>query len=119
LILCQRYYYKITSSGTGYSIFGVGWNQSTTTTAANIMFPVTMRIRPTALEQSGTAANYAVLYLTSASTCSAVPTYGTGTNANSALVAFTVASTLTAGQGSASTSDNNVATAYLAWSAEL
>jgi hypothetical protein len=119
LALCQRYYYRISASGTSYSIFGVGWNQSTTTTGTNIKFPVSMRIRPTALEQSGTASHYAVLHTTTVTTCSAVPVYASYTNSESATVIFAVASGLTTGQGSAGTSENNNTSAYLAWSAEL
>ena len=94
-----------------------GYNYSTTTARCITTFPVSMRIAPTALEQSGTAANYAVNYTGSQTTCSAVPVFGGSGSTNSVMTAFTVASGLTAGQGSFC----RIITggAYLAWSAEL
>lgn len=114
LQLCQRYYFRI-SGGAG-SRLGIGHNISTIGALVNLSFPVTMRASPTALETSGTASDYDVQYLATATTCSAVPTF----NAASQYIgttAFTVASGLTAGQGSNGRSVNT--TAYLGWSAEL
>ena len=118
LALCQRYYYRITPA-VGFGMFGSSWNESTTRATGQVKFPVTMRARPTALEQTGTAANYAILYKTSAATCSAVPAYEAYTNADIGVCFFTVASGLTAGEGSALVNASGVTTAYLAWSAEL
>ena len=76
-----------------------------------------MRVQPTALEQSGTAAHYQIVYQASAAACSGVPTFGAETTVDRTRLEATVASGLTAGNGVgiryASTS------AYLAWSAEL
>jgi hypothetical protein len=111
LALCQRYYYKTTTGrqGTGFA---------KTTTAAEIFVPfqVNMRVAPTALEQSGTASDYLLVYQNTAQACSAVPTFGTGATTNGA-VNFTVSSGLTAGDGLFAGS--NSASSYLAWSAEL
>jgi len=76
-----------------------------------------MRTAPTALEQTGTASDYAILTGgTTVTTCSAVPAFSTA-NPSAAAVNFSVASGLTTGQGghcrAASTSS------YLGWSAEL
>jgi hypothetical protein len=114
LAMCQRYYYKITSTT---NQLGVGWNQNTTASSVMTTFPVTMRTAPSALEQTGTAANYRILHTTTATTCSAVPAFSRGQD-HSAITEFTVASGLTAGQGSAGAAASGV-TAYLAWSAEL
>jgi len=77
-----------------------------------------MRAIPTALEQSGTAADYTILG-TSSFTCSSVPVIGSsGTNTTYGTVNFT-ASGLTAGQASQCSSSSGVSTAYLGWSAEL
>lgn len=111
---CQRYYYKATATS---HHLGVGWNQTTTATATLTAFPVTMRIAPTAVEQTGTAGNYRVLHNATSIVCSAVPVFNRGTE-SSATTEFTVASGLTAGQGSAGAAASGV-TAYLAWSAEL
>jgi hypothetical protein len=120
LALCQTYYYKVQGSGTGASNLFTGYNQSTTSAQGITYFPVTMRDRPTALEQSGTAADYLVAHgAGSATACSAVPTYAGGATKDSALTTFTVASGLTAGQGSRGASASGNTNAYLGWSAEL
>ena len=115
LAQCQRYYYRVTAAGTSRN-FGVGYVTSTTLAEAVQPFPVTMRDEPSALEQSGTAANYSVLTGSGSVACSSVPIYQTSTQW-SALVRYTVASGLTTGQAiigrSAATG------AYLGWSAEL
>jgi hypothetical protein len=118
LALCQRYYYKIKASGAGNS-FGSAWAASSTLGFVLTQFPVVMRDVPSALEQSGTAADYAIYLGASNTVCSAVPAFtGNGTQSvNSCISSFTVASGLTiaqAGYGRASGSN-----AYLGWSAEL
>jgi hypothetical protein len=113
LALCQRYYYKLSSSD---GIFGVGYNSSTTASQVITFFPTQMRTAPTALEQSGTANHYRVRHLATLTDCSSVPTFFVATD-GTAWSTATVASGLTAGQGSFLRS--NSASAYLAWSAEL
>ena len=117
LQLCQRYYYRIISPVANNNDFGVGFNNNTTQSTLITPFPVPMRSSPTALEQSGTAADYQIIYLATAATCSAVPIFAIA-NLNLARSTFTVASGLTAGQGSAGRAGVNT-TAYLGWSAEL
>jgi hypothetical protein len=116
LALCQRYYYKIVSEAGNQNNLGVGFNESTTLAQISNTFPVTMRARPTALEQSGTAADYAVRSSAGVTACSVVPVFGTS-NTNLAQVIFNVASGLTA--GGACLGRNASTNAYLAWSAEL
>jgi hypothetical protein len=114
LALCQRYYYKIQADVAG-SLFCTGRNANTTAAFGGVFFPVTMRISPTALEQSGTAADYQIRHGTTSTVCSAVPSFGA--TSPTGYVQFTVASGLTTGQGCdlrGATTD-----AYLAWSAEL
>jgi hypothetical protein len=119
LALCQRYYYRTTPGIVGAQ-FGAAASVSTTVANAIGRFPVTMRTRPTALEQSGTANQYAVTFSTVVTACSAVPVFGGSTTENDYQVNFTVASGLTAGQAGRGISDTtNGATAYLGWSAEL
>ena len=67
LALCQRYYYR-QSTASVYAMFAQGWSQSTTSFFGITNFPVTMRIVPTALEQSGTATQYGV-YQSASFTC--------------------------------------------------
>jgi hypothetical protein len=118
LALCQRYYYRVTSEIT-FGYLGTGFNNTTTSALLLTPFPVSMRTRPTALEQSGTAANYAIQHGNTATTCSAVPAYGSRTTSSLAQTEFFVSSGLTAGQGCAGSSASGVTTAYLGWSAEL
>jgi len=115
LALCQRYYYKYSVTGSDQS-FGSGYNYGTTNFIFNTKFPVSMRVAPSALEQTGTAGDYKVLYLSSTATCTSVPTFSSA-NVNSADSFWTVAAVLTAGQGALPRSVN--ANAFHAWSAEL
>jgi hypothetical protein len=115
---CQRYYYKIKSEATG-NVFGSAWVSTTTVLYVITQFPVTMRIAATALEQSGTAGDYAAYHGATATTCNVVPAF-TGSGLNSTQYAFTsfgVASGLTVGQGGYGRAVNT--NAYLGWSAEL
>jgi hypothetical protein len=114
LALCQRYYYRTTIDSS--QRFSLCRAVSTTAAESVIQFPQTMRTSPTALEQTGTAANYNVIFGTTSTTCSSVPTF-TIANENTATTAFTVSSGLTAGNAG---SCRSAATgAYLGWSAEL
>jgi len=112
---CQRYYYRTTP--TSGSAFGFGWNANTTVSVVAGSFPVPMRDKPSALEQSGTASHYQILHGAIATTCSSVPSFDTITSTTIYSANFIVASGLTAGQGSGGRSNN--ASAYLGFSAEL
>jgi hypothetical protein len=111
---CQRYYYR-TQAGLDHRM--PGYARSTTLASVYTPFPVTMRINPTALEQTGTAGNYGVVYAATGAACSAVPTF-LSASTDSATSTFTVASGLTAGQGIMGYTVTSTA-GYLAWSAEL
>jgi hypothetical protein len=114
LALCQRYYFRDYAGTNGY-FAGSGLCASTTVADFTIIFPVTMRASPSALEQSGTAGDYRVV--TSANTtCSSVPIF-LAAYARASNIRFTVSSGLTLGQGAFPGAVN--ANAYLGWSAEL
>jgi hypothetical protein len=116
LAACQRYYYR-NFPFVALKTFGNGFCNSTTTVRGTINFPVKMRIAPTALEQSGTAGDYAVFTSGSTTTvCSSVPLF-VSTIQERADVLFTVASGLTAGTGAFLRTETTAA--YLGWSAEL
>ena len=119
LQLCQRYYYKINAadSSSGGAVFGLAYANTTTLAGVIGKFPVTMRTYPSALEQSGTAANYQVQFANTNTACSAVPTYSASTSTEGWRITATVASGLTVGQGGMLF--GNSTSAYLAWSAEL
>jgi hypothetical protein len=120
LALCQRYYYKIFPGATNSNLGCNGFTNGTTDAILNGQFPVTMRIAPTALEQSGTASDYRITAASGAANCSSVPVFGSNTNMFAWGVNFTVSSGLTSGQGaSGRTGSTTGASGYLAWSAEL
>ena len=114
LALCQRYYYRNTApSGSHY---GSGFNNSTSLALIGVNFPVTMRTAPSALEQSGTAGNYAIDRAGDFPTCTSVPTFSAA-NTQMSLVGFTSSGNLTTGQACMGRSINSAG--YLGWSAEL
>jgi hypothetical protein len=114
LQLCQRYYQRLYANNT--QKFALARNGNTTEAYGVIPFYVPMRVAPSALEQSGTAANYSITHGVTTTTCSAVPAINSAT-LNNIEVYFTVASGLTAGQASVLRS---LATdQFLGWSAEL
>jgi hypothetical protein len=116
LINCQRYYYKNKADSTN-SVFGSAFNDSTTVTFVISNFPVSMRVAPSGVQQTGTTSDYRIRTAGSVNTiCSAVPAF-TGSTTESAWTEFTVASGLTAGQGCVGRA--NTTAAFLAWSAEL
>ncbi len=118
LRLCQRYYFKIQATATS-QIFSNGYCDSTTVGRGAVNFPVTMRTNPTALEQSGTAANYSINVAAGGFNGSSVPSFINATPYASE-ISITVASGLTTGQGCALRSGTvSGANAYLGWSAEL
>jgi hypothetical protein len=115
LALCQRYYYKI--AGGGFLRFASGFVIDSTRADFVFSFPVSMRVAPTALEQSGTAAHYSMLHRATSTACSSVPIYQDGTS-NTGNFRFTVASGLTAGDAAIARFGSS-ADGYLAYSAEL
>ena len=114
--LCQRYYYRISAAGGQYTHFGSGYINSVSSAQVLTVFPVTMRVPPTAVEQSGTATHYGVLNLNTSTISNVVPSFSYA-DSWSARTAFNTASTLTAGQGSVGRAESTLA--YLGWSAEL
>jgi len=115
LAACQRYYYRMIPTG-GDAFYGTGLSNNTVQCSIVITFPVTMRTKPTALEQSGTAADYRVRQASTTTSCSSVPSLDAA-EAFTAFVNFTVASGLTAGQAVVGRAGNS--SGYLGWSAEL
>ena len=121
LALCQRYYYKTFPNGASKNLSASGQAYSTIGFVGYVPFPVPLRIRPTALEQSGTATDYAVSSATtSAIVCNSVIIYNAVTTTIIGGVEGTVASGLVAGNATnVNTSSSTGSNAYLAWSAEL
>ena len=115
LMLCQRYYYKIIPKNTNY--FTSGFNNTTTVHRGIANFPTSMRTEPTAIEQSGTAADYGVAHGGATVTNLSAVISSFVSSVNSSRLSVSVASGLTQGQASMIIANND--TAYLAWSAEL
>jgi len=114
LVMCQRYYYRVTPIAG--EIFGHGLINSTSTTVALIQFPVKMRISPAAVERSATPSDYSVIYGSTSTNCTAVPSYSIAGTAN-CRVTFTTAAVLTTGQVCEVQASNT--NGYLGFSARL
>jgi len=117
IALAQRYYYRWVTGGTSTAWIQNVFNYSTTIALGTIKLPVTMRVNPTSIDVTATAADYRLLTGSTVSTCSAVPVLDTS-NADSPVIKYTVASGLTLGQGgiAGANSTNN---AYIGFNAEL
>jgi len=114
LALCQRYYYRHTSSGT-YTQFGVGVCGSSTNILVNVPLPVTMRVPPTSIDTA--AAGNFVVYDGAANTAltSIVLNF---VGQNSAGIVGNVASGLTQTRP-AMLEANGSSSAYIGFTAEL
>jgi hypothetical protein len=116
LAACHRYYYRTPAPAVGYP-WANGYNTTTLLSTFFVQFPVPMRVAPSALEQSGTAAHFAITNTAGAAVaCSAVPTH-VSASTRGARIATTVATAGTAGFGSMLLANNTAA--YLGWSAEI
>lgn len=58
---CQRYYYRLTSVGSGYNFvkYGTGFSSSATTFKVSVQLPTTMRISPSSIDTAA-ASNFAI-----------------------------------------------------------
>ena len=118
LSLCQRYYYRITRDASVDMRVGVGQAIGTGTGDYFINFPTTMRVRPTALEQSGTAADYQVTRSNGSFIVgSAIPTFQQSFP-NGSTIRQSVPTGLSAGNSSLY-GLQNTGNGFLGWSAEL
>jgi hypothetical protein len=116
LALCQRYYLRIKPGAS--RVFGPSYNGATSIGYAQVQFLVPLRVRPTTLEQSGTAGHYGIIQGTGASVAlSSVPAFNSNTSNFVAAINATTGSGLTAASGSWFRAIS--AEAYLGWSAEL
>lgn len=117
LALCQRYYFRWNGGDNNSPFCGGAFNNGTSSSDGVFTFPVRMRIAPTALEQSGTAADYRIIGISG--DCTSVPTF-LSANVDNIRVRFTKASSLTSGNCSTLAAGTTTgANAFLGWSAEL
>ena len=119
LALCQRYYYRIDGNSGNNTLLCIGQGTSTANVVGAIPFPVRMRARPTALDESGTASDYLMTNNSgTAQDCTSVPAFNVKTSDHIAAVLFS--STGNAAQGEArQLMLDNTTDSFLAWSAEL
>ena len=119
LAACQRYYFR-NANGASTGVFaGGGVAFSTTAGIVPVVMPVPMRVTPTTLDTTGTAANYRLYNGSINSALNAVPTIGAGdSTANLVMLNVAVASGLLAGSNF-QLSANSSTTAYLGFGAEL
>lgn len=117
LALCQRFYYRDSPNAIN-KFFGTGFAQSSTVGYILTAFPVTMRIAPSALEQTGSAADYAIYNNGGSVACTSVPAFLSTTSQTMAATSFTCTTAgYTANGGAIGASKTT--SAYLGWSAEL
>ena len=112
---CQRYYFRQNLANNDF--FGMGFAANDSFGDAVVQFPVSMRAKPTGLEQTGTAGDYKLARRTSSTTCSAVPTFANSTE-NFGNLTWTTGSGMNGGEAVflQSTGDDH----YLGWTgAEL
>ena len=116
LAACQRYYWRVSPGASGEA-FCMGQSFLSTNGIGLMPFPVTMRIAPTSLEQSGTANHYAITDADyTARACTAVPSIA-GETTNSQGAIYITATNMTPGYATSLKTNNSAA--YIGWSAEL
>jgi hypothetical protein len=116
LAMCQRYYQRITGNTNNPLAYGA--NSTTSVHRSYIYFPVEMRTAPTALEQSGTASDYAInQFSVGVTTCTALITFFESSNKSILVSNSVAAATLTTFQPGGIRA--NATGAFLGWSAEL
>jgi hypothetical protein len=117
LEMCQRYYVRYTSVGTNDVLALMGTAISTTNANFYSSAPVELRVAATALDQTGVAGDYQVVFAGTVTNCSAVPVLTPSVDKKLLGFQATVAAGLTAGQSGYIRTTS--AGKYLGWSAEL
>ena len=115
LAMAQRYYQRITPASAGASFSGFA--ATTSQALFSVPFAQTMRTAPTALEQTGTATDYAIRSTAGNTNSNNIPTF-ISASTDYMVIDGQVAAALTAGQG-VLFRFNNAGVTYLGWSAEL
>jgi hypothetical protein len=117
LALCQRYYFRNTSSQAFYR-FGLGECFSTGDANIYVYNPVELRVPATGIDVTATASNYAVYSAGTTTALATVVTLNTSTTSRITIVNANTASGLTPGRAAQLMANNNTV-AYLGVSAEL
>jgi len=77
LARCQRYYYRLVCDEVGQR-YAMGLQYTSSAAEHYIQFPEIMRSKPTAIETTGTASDYAVARTSTWEVCNVVPTFQVG-----------------------------------------
>jgi len=119
--LCQRYYYRIFPANTSKLMLSAGSFFTSSAASLSGNYPVSMRVAPSALEQSGTAGHYQVNQAGfGGAACTSVPTFGSASADTFFVTGTSTGAAFTAGYPvSMLTSSASGSNAYLGWSAEL
>ena len=116
LAACQRYYQSFIPTDNYQDFFVGSSNDQTTYCRYPIIFPVVMRIAPTA-STTGTASNYGNLLAAGFAAANAVPTFGNLKTSGG--VIYVYSSSITTGQGTCMRNGTVTPTNWLTFSAEL
>ena len=121
LALAQRYYYRIFPAAGNKLLLSAGSFFTGSVASLSGNFPVSMRVAPSALEQSGTAGNYLVNQAGfGGAICTSVPAFAASTVDAFQITGTSTGALFTAGYPSTFyTSSPTGANAFLGWSAEL
>jgi translation initiation factor 1 (eIF-1/SUI1) len=117
--LCQRYYYRLNAAGlSNYPIFGFGWANTSNNIQITSQFPVTMRVKPTAIDTSAMS-TFAWEFSNSAgNTPTSITLDSNYSSPNNGQMEVTKSGAFTLNQ-QYRFQGNNSSGAYIGWSAEL
>ena len=114
--LCQRYYFRFTTSTSGTNV-AMGWQMTSSAAKIVLPFPTSMRTRPTAVETTGTASDYSVSRTSTYEECNTVPTFAGASKEVGNVNTNQTQASLSTGQSVALRA--NSTSFYLGFSAEL
>jgi hypothetical protein len=115
VLACQRVFVRFTGAATDNLVVS-GIANNDTKAACTFQFPIEMRSKPTAISQTGVAADYEVNYRAAATLCSSVPTFSAATTRTAKVNFWVPSSTLVAGE--AALARLSVSNAYIDFSVE-
>ena len=119
--LCQRYYYRIFPAAVSRIMLSAGSFFTSSQASISGNFPVSMRVSPAALEQSGTANHYQIVQAGfGGASCTSVPVFSGATADTFIVTGTSTGAAFTSGLPvSMQTDATNGTNAFLGWSAEL
>jgi hypothetical protein len=118
LTACQRYYFRQNITGSSNAFYGFGMAGNTTSGNILISLPVTMRVKPSAIDYPTVGTYFEVFDAAASTTLTGLSLDGNASTNETGLLYFTVASGLT-GTRSYFLRAKSGASSYLGWSAEL